>query len=88
MAKMRFVPIPAVNSPAELHGVAVKERAKYVLVSSAEMGLRAAMRVFATGADVPGFERVYDSRGAMVFQVVEMPLAGQTSPMSGAGTGH
>ena len=90
LAHMRFIPIPAVDSPAALHEVAVKERAKYVLVSSAEMGLRAAMRVFATGADIPGFERVFDSRGAMVFEVREMPRvpSGEIPSSPGAGAGH
>jgi hypothetical protein len=36
------------------------------------MGMRAAMRVFATGAEIPGFARVYDSPGAMVFEVKQM----------------
>ncbi|HET9250808.1 MAG TPA: glycosyltransferase family 39 protein [Candidatus Eisenbacteria bacterium] len=77
LAQMRFIPIPAVDSPAALHEVAVKERAKYVLVSSAEMGMRAAMRVFATGAEIPGFALAYDSPGALVFEVRPMPSAGR-----------
>lgn len=80
LAKMRFIPIPAVDSPAALHEVAVKERAKYVLVSSAEMGLRAAMRVFATGAEIPGFALAYDSPGALVFEVRPMPRIPEGRP--------
>ena len=83
LAHMRFVPIPAVDSPAALHEVAVRERAKYVLVSSAEMGMRAAMRVFATGAQVPGFALAFDSPGALVFEVRPMPSAGQVPAVPG-----
>jgi hypothetical protein len=74
LAHMRFVPIPAVDSPTALHEVAVKERARYVLVSGAEMAMRAAMRAFATGAEIPGFALVYESPGALVFEVVDAPV--------------
>jgi len=89
LAHMRFVPIPAVDSPAALHDVAVKERAKYVLVSSAEMSMRAAMRSFATGAEIPGFGLVYESEGALVFEVRETPpVPGGGAPPGGVPTGH
>jgi hypothetical protein len=90
LAHMRFIPIPAVDSPAALHEVAVKERARYVLVSSAEMGMRAAMRVFATGAEIPGFALAYESPGALVFEVKEMPPAPPAPGpgMSGGASGH
>jgi 4-amino-4-deoxy-L-arabinose transferase-like glycosyltransferase len=70
---MRFIPIPVVDSPAALHEIAVKERAKYVLVSSPEMAMRAGMHPFTSGAEIPGFALAYDSPGAMVFEVREMP---------------
>src|SRR6185503_1959556 len=73
LAHMRFVPIPTVDSPAALHDVAVKERARYLLISAAELQMRAALRSFATGEEIPGFRRVYESQGALVYEVV--PLA-------------
>jgi hypothetical protein len=91
LAHMRFVPIPGVDSPAALHDVAVKERARYVLVSGAEMSMRAAMRSFATGAEIPGFARVYESPGALVFEVREMPrvpAGGAPRPLGTDPSGH
>lgn len=85
LAEMRFVPIPAVESPAALHEVARRERASYVLVSAAEMSMRAAMRAFATGAEIPGFAMVYESPGALVFEVREMPAV---PPVGAPGAPH
>ena len=73
LANMRFVPIPTVDSPAALHDVAVKERARYLLISAAELGMRAALRPFATGEPIPGYQRVYESQGALVYEVVPLP---------------
>jgi hypothetical protein len=70
LAGMRFAPIPAVDSPAALHDVAVKERARYLLISAAELSMRAALRPFATGEEIPGFKRVFESQGALVYEVV------------------
>jgi hypothetical protein len=72
LANMRFAPIPAVDSPAALHDVAVKERARYLLISSAELQMRAALRSFAAGEEIPGFRRVYESQGALVYEVVPL----------------
>jgi hypothetical protein len=72
LANMRFAPIPSVDSPAALHEVAVKERARYLLISAAEISMRAALRPFATGEDVPGFKRVFESQGALVYEVVPL----------------
>lgn len=69
MAKMRFVPIPEFDTPASLHAIAEKERVRYVLVSGAEIGMRAGMRAFATGDEVPGFTRVFESPAAWVYEV-------------------
>jgi Dolichyl-phosphate-mannose-protein mannosyltransferase len=74
LANMRFVLIPAVGSPAALHEAAMKERAGYVLVSGPEMAMRSVMREFATGAEIPGFTLVYESDGALVFEVVDAPV--------------
>jgi hypothetical protein len=78
LANMRFAPIPSVDSPAALHDVAVKERARYLLVSAAELSMRAALRPFATGEEIPGFRRVFDSRGALVYEVVPTSQAAPT----------
>jgi hypothetical protein len=72
LANMRFAPIPSVDSPAALHEVAVKERARYLLISAAEISMRAALRPFATGEEVPGFKRVFESQGALVYEVVPL----------------
>ena len=70
LAGMRFVPIPQVDSPGALHEVAVKSRARFLLVSGAEMALRAALRPFADpNASIPGFRRVFESEGALVYEV-------------------
>lgn len=87
LAKMRFIPIPAIDSPAALHDVAVKERARYVLVSGAEMSMRTAMRPFATGAEIPGFALAYESPGALVFEVREMPRIPSGAAPSSSSTG-
>ena len=71
LARMRFVPLPDVANPDSLHAVAVRERADYVLVSGAELAMRAAIRPFAApNANVPGFHRVFESPGALVYEVV------------------
>jgi Dolichyl-phosphate-mannose-protein mannosyltransferase len=80
LANMRFVLIPAVASPAALHEAAVKERAGYVLVSGPEMAMRSVMREFATGAQIPGFKLVYESDGALVFEVVDAPVPPSGQP--------
>ena len=69
MAKMRFVPLPQFETPDSLHAVAMRERARYVLVSGAELAMRAGMRPFASGSEVPGFVRVFESGGALVYEV-------------------
>jgi len=69
LAGMRFVPIPEFDTPDSLHAIAEREGANYVLVSGAELGMRAGMRPFATQAGVPGFTRVFESEGALVYAV-------------------
>ena len=71
MAGMRFVPIPEVDSPAALHAVAVKEHARFVLVSGIELRMRAAgIRPFWTLGRVPGFARVFESEKALIYEVL------------------
>lgn len=70
VAGMRFVPIPQVDSPEALHEIAVRAGARFLLVSGAEMALRAALRPFAEpNASVPGFIRVFESKGALIYEV-------------------
>jgi hypothetical protein len=81
VAGLRFVPIPEVDSPAALHDVATRERASYLLVSGAEMALRAAVRPFAErGAQIPGFRRVFESQGALVYEVVPVTPGAARGP--------
>ena len=71
LSGMRFAPIPQVDSPAALHAAAMRSGARYLLVSGAELALRAGVRPFAEpDARVPGFRRVFESGGALVYQVL------------------
>ena len=71
VAGMRFAPIPQVDSPASLHESAIRAGARYLLVSGAELALRAAVRPFAEpDARIPGFRRVFESAGALVYEVL------------------
>jgi len=80
IAGLRFVPIPQIDSPRALHDVAVRSRARYLLISAAEMALRAAVRPFAEpGAQIPGFRRVFESEGALIYEVLPDSL-GSTPP--------
>ena len=63
--------MPQVDSPAALHEAALHAGARYLLVSGAELSLREAVRAFAApDARVPGFRRVFDSEGALVYEVL------------------
>ncbi|HMI31407.1 MAG TPA: glycosyltransferase family 39 protein [Candidatus Limnocylindrales bacterium] len=71
IAGMRFAPIPQVDSPAALHRAARQAGAGYLLISAAEMVLRAGVRPLAQpDARVPGFKRVFESAGALVYEVL------------------
>jgi hypothetical protein len=69
LSRMRFEPIPQVDTPADLHAAAGKAHARYVLVSPAEVLRRAGIQPFATGEEVPGFARVFASPGVFVYEV-------------------
>jgi hypothetical protein len=85
LAGMRFAPIPQVDSPEALHRAAVQSGARYLLVSGAEMALRAGVRPLAEpDARVPGFRRVFESAGALVYEV--LPDSAGAVPAPGAGT--
>ena len=71
LSGMNFAPIPQVDSPAALHRAARQAGARYLLVSGAELSLRAGVRPFAEpGARIPGFQRVFESAGALVYEVL------------------
>ena len=71
LAGMTFAPIPQVDSPAALHREALGAHARYLLVSGAEMALRAGVRPLAEpDARVPGFRRLFESAGALVYEVL------------------
>jgi hypothetical protein len=69
MTGRRFVLLPPFGTPDSLHAILAREGARYLLVSGAELAARQEMRVFATGGDVPGFARVFESAGALVYEV-------------------
>ncbi len=71
LSGMRFAPIPESDSPEALHRAARSAGAGYLLVSGAEMALRAGVRPLAEpDARVPGFRRVFESAGALVYEVL------------------
>ena len=71
LSGMKFAPIPQVDTPAALHREARRAGAGYVLISAAEMALRAGLRPLAErDARVPGFHRVFESEGALVYEVL------------------
>jgi Dolichyl-phosphate-mannose-protein mannosyltransferase len=71
LAGYRFVLMPEIANLDSLHAVALRERAPFILISSAEVTYRAAIQPLADATGpVPGFRRVNESYGALVFQVV------------------
>jgi hypothetical protein len=81
IAGLPFAPIPQVDSPAALHEYAIRSKARYLLVSQAEMALRAALRPFAEpDARIPGFRRVFESAGALVYEVLPDSASGAARP--------
>ncbi|MGE5179959.1 MAG: glycosyltransferase family 39 protein [Bacteroidota bacterium] len=70
LANMRFVPMPDASSPDSLRAEALKGNARYVLISGIEYGTRLAARTLASQPDPPpGWKRVFESQGALVFEV-------------------
>jgi hypothetical protein len=71
MARMRFVPIPEVGSPAELRAYALKQHVRYLLVSGIELRMRQeVIGPFWREEGVPGFKRVFESPKALVYRVL------------------
>ncbi|HKQ19858.1 MAG TPA: hypothetical protein VJW75_08950, partial [Candidatus Eisenbacteria bacterium] len=74
MSNLRFVSIPGIPSLDSLRVVAGQERARYLLVSGAEVNSRPAIEPLAQqNANVPGYRRVFESSGALVYEIA--PLA-------------
>ena len=69
LSKRPFILLPRFDSPDSLHSVAVRDKARYLLVSGAELSMRPEMRSFASGTDIAGFVRVFESPGALVYEV-------------------
>ena len=70
MANLRFVPIPDVPTLDSLRVVAGRERAKLLLISGTELRFRPALRPLAEEVvTAPGFRRVFESPGALVYEV-------------------
>jgi len=83
LSGMTFAPIPQVDSPAALHREALRAKARYLLVSGAELSLRAGVRPFAApDARIPGFRRVFESAGALVYEVLPDSASGGARPSS------
>jgi hypothetical protein len=71
LASMRFVAMPEEGSLDTLRAVALRERARYVLISDIEYRTRVSAHALVDSrADPPGFRRVFDSRGARVYEVL------------------
>ncbi len=71
LSSMRFVAMPEEPSLDSLRAVAIREHALYVLISDIEYRTRLSARTLAESrVDPPGYRRVFDSRGARVYEVV------------------
>jgi hypothetical protein len=70
LANMKFVPMPDVPTPDSLRAVALRENARFVLISGIEFGTRPAARALASAqTPPPGWQRVFESPSALVFAV-------------------
>jgi hypothetical protein len=70
LANMKFVPMPDVPTPDSLRAVALREHARFVLISGIEYGTRPAARALASAqTPPPGWQRVFESQSALVFAV-------------------
>lgn len=71
LARMRFVAMPDVPRADSLRTVALREKARYVLVSGIESRTRVAARELAFApTPPPGWRRVFESHGALVFEAL------------------
>ncbi len=69
-AGMRFVPLTEVRSAEELHALADRGGARYLLVSAWEVRWPALVPFAQPGASVPGFRLVDETENALVYEVV------------------
>ena len=77
LSGLKFAPLPQVDTPAALHETARHVGARYLLVSRAELALRQAIQPFADPeARIPGFRRVFESPGALLYEVLPDSSAG------------
>ncbi|HEU4724233.1 MAG TPA: glycosyltransferase family 39 protein [Candidatus Eisenbacteria bacterium] len=72
MAGMRFVPMPEFDTPESLHATAERERARFILISAAEVRYRSGgIAPFAEAkAPIPGFRLVFGNRNSLLYMVV------------------
>jgi len=62
--------LPDVPTPDSLRAALIRERTRYVLISGIEFSTRPAARTLASSpTPPPGWERVFESQGALVFAV-------------------
>lgn len=70
MANRRFVPIPEIANLDSLRAVAGRERARLLLVSGTELRFRPALRPLAEPVvNIPGYRRIFESPGALLYEV-------------------
>lgn len=71
LAGMRFVAMPEVSSVDSLRAAALRERTRYVLISSIEYRTRrVAQQLSSMPTPPPGWRRVFDSEGGQVYVVL------------------
>ncbi len=69
-AGMRFVPLTEVRSLQELHALAARGGARYLLVSGWELRWPALAPFAQAGASLPGFRLVHETQEALVYEVL------------------
>jgi hypothetical protein len=83
-AGMRFVPLTEVRSAEELHALAERGKARYLLVSGWEMRWPAIVPFASTDARIPGFRLVHETPSSLIYEI--LPLAtGSGSESAGPG---
>jgi hypothetical protein len=70
LSGMRFVAMPEVDNVDSLRAAALRDSTRYVLISAIEYRTRrVAQQLSSMPTPPPGWQRVFDSEGAMVFTV-------------------
>lgn len=83
-AGMRFVPLTEVRSAGELHALAERGKARYLLVSGWEVRWPAIVPFAQPGASIPGFSLVHETATSLVYEVLPVGAVGDSS-RAGAG---